>query len=302
MSEQVPVPEERELSHDEWEAVFKNFEQLHEGEKPGAQVEKAVQDLERKKVKDRAAGRKTRNKFSIAAFVGPNGGGKTACMIQGALPFMALGRKQISTVKLLDPWTGNVHPAYERLTDWGQVLNARHADLLFDEVVGIASSRASQGMPIQVANVLNQLRRADVRMRWTAPNWSRADTIIREVTQAVTMCHGYLPQVFVAGEGEAQRQWATKRLFHWVTYDAMDFSEWSDTKTKKLEKMSSNWYWGPSSLVFRSYDTFDSVERVGEVLDGGSCAWCGGSRTRPKCQCGPDAHRHGSIDLATSDK
>lgn len=86
-------------------------------------------------------------------------------------------------------------------------------------------------------------------------------------------------------------------LFRWITYDAADFATWSDSKEGKLTRLRSNWFWGPSSEAFRSYDTFDFVERVGEVSEVGVCIWCGGGRTRHKCECKPGEHSHATIGL-----
>jgi hypothetical protein len=49
--------------------------------------------------------------------------------------------------------------------------------------------------------------------------------------------------------------------------------------------MVVQWWWGPGSRVFDAYNTLDAVSRVGEVLDGGRCAHCGGRRAVPVCKC-----------------
>lgn len=252
--------------------------------------------------KEKKAGQ--RRSAPIHAYIGANGSGKSLAAVHDTLPSLHSGRRVLSTVKILDPSTGEPHPLYERLTDWSQLLEASHCDVIFDEVLGIASSRSSQGMPTQVTVLLNQLRRRDITLRWTAPAWSRADVVIRECTQSVTVCRGFLSAAARNVPGEEQvRQWRPKRLFHWSTYNALDFSTWSDSKEGKLEREVSTWFWGPSSEAFRSYNTLDSVERVGEVLDSGTCAYCGGHRARPKCSCGDEAHpgRHSaSLELLPS--
>lgn len=241
------------------------------------------------KLRNKTAGRDFRRSRPIMAYVGANGSGKSLAMVHDTLPSLDAGRTVLSTVKLLDPATGEAHPSYERLTDWSQMLEAEHCDVLFDEVLGIANSRTSQGMPVQVTVLLNQLRRRDIVLRWTAPAWSRADVIIRECTQSVTVCRGYMAKsvpakVQVPG-APAVPQWKAKRLFRWITYSALDFSTWSDSKETRLDSEESTWFWGPKSRAFSSYSTLDAVERVGEVLDAGTCAHCGGSRPRKKCAC-----------------
>lgn len=231
------------------------------------------------------AGAKARRQKTIRAYVGANGSGKSLAAVHDLLASLAHGRTVLSTVPLLDPTTGKPHPNYVRLTDWDQLLTAEHCDVLFDEVLGIANSRTSQGMPVQVQNLLNQLRKRDITLSWTAPAWNRADVIIREVTQAVTVARGFFPKDFEAGEGAEVKAWRSKRLFRWVTYDAADFATWSDSKEDKLLPIKKAWFWGPGSEAFSSYDTLGAVERVGEVLDSGRCAHCGGTRRPKPCKC-----------------
>lgn len=232
-------------------------------------------------LRDRDAGRSARRQAPIHAYVGGNGGGKSLAMVHDTLPSLHSGRRVLSTVELLDARTGEPWPNYERLTSWSQLLEARHADVLFDEVVGIASSRESQGMPVQVANILMQLRRRDVVLRWSAPAWARADKIIRETSQAVTVCYGLLS----ATAGDGVRLWREKRLFRWKTYDTRSFEEWTATKGARLSADKSAWFWRPGSEAMLSYRTLDDVSRVGEVLDSGRCAHCGGRKPVPRCTC-----------------
>lgn len=297
----APSDGENELTHDDWETAFERFEASHEADGTSARAIAAM-DRERRfaevgKFKYKDKGAAERRRYEIHAYVGANGSGKSLAMVHDSIASLMAGRTVLSTVKLLDPWTGNAHPNYVRLTDWRQVLETRNADLLLDEIIGIASSRASGGMPQQIANILNQLRRRDVLLRWTAPAWSRADVVLREVTKAVTVCRGYLSVRNESGEGADLRMWSSKMLFRWSTYAAEDFATWSDSKESKLQRLRSTWFWGPSSEAFRTYDTFDYVERVGEVSEAGVCVWCGGSKARPKCQCDPAAHSHASIGL-----
>jgi len=252
-----------------------------------------------------------RRQSSIRAYIGPNGSGKWALMVMDVLPVLAGQpwrcnnpahlhtqrgqfegvRRVLSTVQLLEH--GDPHPLCDRLTDWHQVLEAEHTDILFDEVTGIAGSRASMGMPIQVQNKLNQLRRADTPLSWSAPSWARADAIIRSCTQLVTDCRGWMPDRALL-RSDAPPAWLPRRLFKARSFSAVDFDEWTAAKANQdrggsirpLRPSIVQWWWGPGSLVFGSYDTFDAVSRVGEVLDGGRCAWCYGSRPVPKCTCG----------------
>jgi hypothetical protein len=183
------------------------------------------------------------------------------------------------------------HPLWIPLVDWQQVLDARGCDLLLDEVTGAASSRESSGLPAAIANKLVQLRRNDVVVRWSAPSWMRADKIIRECSQAVTYCTGSL----AVRDGDESRQWRRRRLFHWKTYDAQLFEDFTSGKRAELPAISNDWHYGPGSLAFAAYDTYDSVLSVGTVNEAGSCYRCGGTRRRPACKCS-DNHESGESD------
>lgn len=251
---------------------------------------------------------------SIHAFIGPNGSGKSLALIETLRPTMegirwecdnpshlhtqrgitSGWRRILSTVAILDSETGLEHELYDRLTSWTQVLEAEHTDIAFDEVTGIAGSRESQGMPVAVQNILQQLRRRDVQLYWSAPNWARADSIIRGCTISVTVCKGYMPDNKAMKRSDAPPAWTPKRLFKWRTFSAVDFDEWTAAKGAADKKTASSyaikaecvqWFWGPGSKAFASYDTYDAVTRVGEVLDGGRCAHCGGRRAVPSCKC-----------------
>lgn len=243
--------------------------------------------------------------WPICAWVGPNGGGKSAGMVWSTLPTLDAGRPVLSTVRLLDfrnprecegcpdsayhqegedaPRHRQAHPAYVPFTDWEQLIDAKDCDVLMDEVTGVASSRESAGLPAPVANKLVQLRRDDVCVRWTSPAWARADKIIRETTQAVVFCQGYLPKIAAGGD----RMWRQRRLFVWKTYDAVAFEDFTAGKRESLGAEQSEFHWGPSSPAFLAYDTYDQVSVIGTVSDSGRCYRCGGRRAIPSCGC-PD--------------
>lgn len=236
---------------------------------------------------------RSRRAAEIRAYVGLNGHGKSLAMVKDMKPSLDRNRQVLSTVRLLDPFTGNPHPLWVPIDSWLQLLDhPGHADVLFDEILGIASSRASNSMPSEVQNFLHQLRRRDMTLSWSSPSWTRADVTIREVTKRVTICRGYLPKVErVKGEDDS-RAWANNRLFRFTTYDAADFTEWSDNKETTLKGVGNEWMLRRGhSWASLAYDTFDAVDRIGEVLDSGRCAVCGGTRTPAKCSC-DGTHRH----------
>lgn len=263
--------------------------------------------------------RARRRSFPIHAYIGANGGGKSMCAVFDSLPTLAAGRPIVSTVRILDPATGEPHPLWVKLDDYRTLLQVEKCDVILDEVTGVASSRESSGMPAAVANLLVQLRRRDVALRWTAPNWKRADTIIREVSQGVTLCVGFLPErvraepvehdgphghhmgpLLVPGDRPTEmyacrieghhvhqddRQWSSKRCFYWRTYDAAAFDEWTAYRKEKVRPSVRQVFWRPGSIASAAYDTFDAVSSLGAVTDAGLCMDCDGHRTRRRCEC-----------------
>jgi len=243
-----------------------------------------------------------RRGWPIHGYIGPNGGGKTTAAVWDTLPSLDAGRTVLSTVRLLDfrnprpcddPACTSpnhaehmaAHPGWVPWTSWTQLLEVEHADVLADEVTGVASSRESQSMPSVIANALVQLRRRDVVLRWTAPSWSRADLIIRECSQAATLCTGFLPVRVQSDDDDEDRMWRHRRLFRWLTYDASLLDELSAGKRDNLSRWCFDLHWGPGSPAFDAFDTFDSVSTIGHVTDSGRCMHCGGRRTAPACSC-----------------
>lgn len=237
----------------------------------------------------KSKGSRTRRGFTIHAYIGANGHGKSLAMMHDTRLSMDAGRPILSTVRVIDPRTGEDYAGYIPFRRWDQLLAFQGGDVLMDEVIGIAASEQGKSLPKEVQLFLNQLRRRDVLLRWTAPSWSRANIVLREVTQAVTVCRGFFPKY--ENSGDDSRLWGSNRLFRWTTYDAFDFTSWTDTKEGQLKGKANAWMWRPGSWAERSYDTFDSVDHVdsGEGL----CLHCGGERPklkRPACSCAVEGH------------
>lgn len=283
--------------------------------------------------------------FTIEAFVGENGGGKTLAMVERrALPSLAAGRPVVSNFVIrhelwrpLRSWTdiprlgvqerdGQVlyeHPDggrgiteaeavelgvdVDELSLWSLTGN-RGCTLLLDEITSTLPSRQAISLPAQLASQLNQLRKPDVDVGWGAPNWARADTILREVTQRVTVCRGYLPdrvvRSVVAGDRfmlprsgpvlrdeqgrrvGTERRWEPRRLFKWSTYDARALDEFTYGAVRDVKPVERRWYWRPAHDAHLLYDTKEQVMMLDHLDDVGTCMVCGGHRSRPKCSCG----------------
>jgi hypothetical protein len=201
------------------------------------------------------------------------------------------GARRRRTLPPLPPrWHAAAHPLYVRFEGYEQLMSWRDGDVLLDEVAGVASSRdAMTGMPTQVANLLMQLRRRNIALRWTSPAWARADKIIREVTQAVTLMAGFAPVGAPPAHDGSPTLWSRKRLFEARTFDASMIEEFTARRTLDVRPDIKAWYWAPGSLMFSAYDTLDPVVALGWANSAGLCIGCGGKRTIRKCDCPDEA-------------
>jgi len=182
------------------------------------------------------------------------------------------------------------HPFYRPLRDYRQLMEWRDGDVLMDEVTGVASSRESANMPVQVANYLVQLRRRNIVLRWTTPSWGRADKIIREVTQSVTYMVGMAPSARPTPSGEAPRVWRDNRILHARSYNPLLMEEFETSRVDSIPNEGFAYYWRPNALVQNAYDTLDPVSTLGWANEMGMCMSCGGKRSLIKCSCGT-AHK-----------
>lgn len=257
-----------------------------------------------KKKDKRDHGRTRRRSFNIMAYDGPNGSFKTACMVFDTLPTLdgikwacrvpdhahtlrgefEGERYVLANLDLFDTVTGELHPRAVRLLDWRQVLDAEHCDVLFDEVMGVASARDNGGLPGEVAMLLQKLRHFDVSLRYTSPRFGAAHIDLRSPTKAVTSCRGFMP---VRKTGMA---WAANRLANWRTFSTEDYEDAAPSKAdrdrmKGIRAKIVAWVWGPGSRMFAAYDTLGVVNVLAKALPSGTCSVCGGRRAVPKCLC-----------------
>jgi hypothetical protein len=201
------------------------------------------------------------------------------------LPVLDVGGSALSTCEVR-------HERAELLTTWRQLL-AMEAEraarieagetlppmvVFLDEITSALPSRQAMSLPPQLARLFNQLRKVNVQLVWTAPNWARADKLLREVTGLVTVCRGLLPER--GGDG-----WGANRLFRFKTYAAEDFDEFTLAKTVKLRAVHRRWYWRPRHRAHELYRTMEPVQLLDHVDDYGVCINCGGTRARARCSC-----------------
>lgn len=272
---------------------------------------------------------------AIQAFVGTNGGGKTLAAIeQCVLPAVDENRVIVGNLRLevpdfrllrswrelirvgvhVDTLTGAPakfgpggnrllphHDGYrDDLEDYSLTLN-RPALVVLDEITACLPSRSYSSMPTQLQRVLNQLRKQDTTLVWTAPNWARCDVLLREVTQLVTVCRGYAPDLYYREpvrafrpaplrneQGEklrVQGAWKPRRLFQWKTYDAVDFEEFTADDQVRIRPVARRWYWRPAHVAQFVYETLESVQLLDHLDDLGICIGCNGKRKQRSCTC-----------------
>jgi hypothetical protein len=252
-----------------------------------------------------------RRSAAIAAYVGFNGSAKTATMVLDTLPDLAAGRKVLSTVAFLsrdkavsveeanNAWAALgvddlrpsdplslPHPNWIPLTDYQQILDFYDGVICMDEVQGIADSRDALGLPAPIRNILFQLRRRHVVLRWTTIDWASADKRIRRATQVVSLCRGFFPKY------QPGKIWTSRRLFWIRTYDARGFEDFTEAtnrvNTKNRPKpMVRQWLrlWGGLKPAILSYDSEASVLTLGASSDSGMCMTCEGKKAVKRCNC-----------------
>jgi hypothetical protein len=253
--------------------------------------------------------RMRRRSYPIHSYIGPNGAGKTLMMVYDTIPSLEAGRPVLSTVRLLDyknprpcddptctspshPNHKAAHPLYIPLKNFQQLLDFRDGDVLLDEVTGIMNSRSFDSLPSPVFNMIMQLRRKNIALRWTSPSYARADKGLREVTQAVTICYPSFALPKQSPEGEPPSLWYERYAVVAKTIDAQLLDE---ADSKQVDVLAYNdplvnqffirKLWKVESHAMHAYDTYDDIMAVGATDVLGTCLHCGGKRTQDKCKC-----------------
>jgi hypothetical protein len=266
--------------------------------------------------------------WGIHAAVGFNGSGKTLALVEKyVMPALASGREVVGNVRIGPAASVDWHPLARPLESWREVSGLRNCVLFLDEITAVLPSRSSMSLPPEFQRVLNQLRKRDVELVWSAPNWQRADRILREVTTDVIYCRSFLVDRFVrvpergvfpkAARYDADgvydvggelgivhgspgarvrypRSAEPQRLFRWVTFRADDFEEFSLNAAMKLRPKERKMYWRTRHEAHLTYDTLQGVSLLDHLDDVGACVVCGGSRKRAACRCGAAGSSQGA--------
>lgn len=275
-----------------------------------------------------------RRGFAIMAYIGANGSGKSATCCLDTMPTLRgivwscenpdhfhsregryTGvRRVLSTMRFTTP-DGEPHPLWVPLTDYSQLNHFEHGDLILDEVGGAVASSTGDDIPMSVKAVLQEMRRKEVNIRWTAPSWARASKVLRECSLGVTVSKGKwavadrdmvsfmgwhrleemdpdtfelvqrMCQINGLHQHDAGRTWGARRWFSTATYDASQFDEWTAAKREKLKPVVRQMIWRPGHPLEKAYDTHAHVNKLGQVTDSGRCDSCMGYKPRRKCEC-----------------
>lgn len=266
-----------------------------------------------------------RNEYDITAYVGKNGTGKTLIMVNDTIDTLKgvswecsdpthlhtqIGitsglRNVLTTVPLLDPQTGQEHSLSRPYLHHSDFLVAEHSDVLLDEITAIFPSRGYGSLPPTVAVQLNQLRKPDVKVRWSAPSWARADVILREVTEQVVSTRRFASS-FIPG-----RLRKTYSGFLVRSFSGDDFKTWVNLNMMiKIKPETYQFYWrsnkrasslsSPPPLLSSSplpffdeaqnyYNSFAPAYVPSQDYGTGACLTCGGRRDSLKCLCSPSS-------------
>jgi hypothetical protein len=219
-------------------------------------------------------------------------------------PAFLAGVPVVSNLTLHPEAIGCDPDLYVPLRTWKQIPELRDCVLFLDEIQATFPSRESQKMPAELGRILNQLRKPNVQLTLTAPAWTRADIIIRECVQYVTLAHGAFPDRYVRDpapklwpsiaknvDGKRLRVetngWLPNRLFRYTTYDATAFDEFTLARAGKLKALSKHWYWRQRHADQALYESTEQVNLLDHLDETGQCWTCGGHRARAKCSCEP---------------
>lgn len=187
-----------------------------------------------------------------------------------------------STTRLTEP-DGSTHPRYRPLRTLNDLARVEHAELLLDEVPGIADARDHQSMPNQVRKAIQEMRRRDVIVRITSVGFESMDSRLRMIVRCVVQCAG-LSVVRQPGS-----MWPESRVLRWTAYDRADFERFTQDARNRITPLGRQFVWRPGHLLERSYDTLAPVLALSIATESGACMVCGGARPRAACGCEVDA-------------
>lgn len=150
----------------------------------------------------------------IQGYIGPNGSGKTISAVTDAIDWADKLDRDVYSVLPLE-WTHKKTGAKRRskmIEDLDQLRTLNECEILLDEVVSVLSARETAVIPPKLVLAINMFRHRDVGVYWTAPSWSRADILLREVTTDIAV---FTPvyRKYDAGTRWPRTVWAKKSIY-----------------------------------------------------------------------------------------
>ncbi len=244
-----------------------------------------------------------RRDLPIVGYCGLNGQGKSMMAVRDTLLSLAMGRRVLSTVTILDAESGNPHPNFIPFKSWQQLnTDLRNSDGVWDEITGILDSRDG-ALPKHVRRMIPQMRRENHPVRWTGISWDNTDVRLRQLTWAMVRCVGHdpVPRQRTDGFADSITMWRPNRTFVATTFDARTLAK-SDAaemitedrnKKRRAKVLNREFVRGPAlrpvgmwpvrmhpgQLAFQSYNTLDAVLQIDN-----SCPICGGRIPEKTCR------------------
>lgn len=203
----------------------------------------------------------------IVGFTGVNGAGKTLLATSCAIGDMSRGRDVYSTVPISSKY-GDSKP----IRSLSELLHIRHATLLLDEVAVIFSSRSTMALPGEIVLLLQTLRHSDITVYWTAPNWMRADPLLRQVTQGVVNVSPLIRQ------SNPESPWPRPLVIMAGLMDTTTGKADSEPERVLRRKL----YVPTKMLGFGAYDTHADMPLLGAGRHSSTCSGCFGRMETPK--------------------
>ena len=175
--------------------------------------------------------------------------------------------------------------------------------LLLSDITAAFPSRESLGLPPELAQTLQQLRKPDISpVMITCPAWARVDLLLRECVSTVVESYPFNPLWFFPWSHrfrvppEVPWGWPQNKAFRRFFYDAEEYEKADSTgrwdlcepKTFGILNRPHRTTWKRSiiSEVHRAYDSFEDIELADHI----ACGECGGRLPRHSCK-NPQGHR-----------
>ncbi|WP_084126532.1 hypothetical protein [Demequina sp. NBRC 110054] len=208
--------------------------------------------------------------FPIQGFIGMNGGGKSALMVDtGIDQAQKHGRPILSNIWIDEDRAG---VPVKRLTGLLDIMNADGDIVILDDIASIAPARETNASPPEMVMRLAALRHRDAMLLWSAPVLEDVDVKIRRVTQSVVSLKAL---VRVKREGQL---WKDTKVSLAKAYDFRSETTTSINRDTPRNQYGFVWL---NSLRLDAYDTREELELQ---ADHAICAVCGKRKPRQMCK------------------